>query len=389
MAHRLDTLEFIRRAIAKHGNTYSYAKTSYVNDKTSVIIGCSSHGDFLMMPSVHVRDGARCPKCLGRGRDTQDFINDVRRVHGARYDYSKTIYRRAVDKVIVICREHGEFTIAATKHLQGKGCSACNGGVKITTEEFIRRATKIHGERYDYSRVVYRWSGVKVSVVCRKHGAFLISPSSHIGGCGCFQCGRDKTNVAMTGTKERFIQSATLIHGQKYDYSQVQYVTARNKVLIVCGQHGDFMITPDNHLRGHGCPHCKESLGELAIRRCLERRNIRFSSQHRFPTCRHQRVLPFDFVIYYRNRAYVVEFHGEQHYKPAMRIGRKIFSEQTARQKFIELQLRDRIKRDWCRRNHVSLLVISYCDQYRVEKLIVEFIGYESNLVDFEDIVFA
>ena len=45
--------------------------------------------------------------------------------------------------------------------------------------------------------------------------------------------------------------------GDKYDYSKVDYINAHTKVCIICPEHGEFLISPSNHIRERGCPKCK------------------------------------------------------------------------------------------------------------------------------------
>ncbi len=101
----------------------------------------------------------------------------------------------------------------------------------MTTEEFIQRAKAVHGDKYDYSKVKYVDRQTKVVIVCPKHGDFTQAPTSHIRGAGCPKCGNDKTALRMT--TEGFIQKAKTIHGDRYDYSKVEYVDNKKEVCII------------------------------------------------------------------------------------------------------------------------------------------------------------
>ena len=122
---------------------------------------------------------------------------------------------------------------------------------KKTKEEFIKDARKKHGDKYDYSNVEYVNNATKICIKCPKHGEFWQTPISHLRSCGCPRCGG--TGVL---TKEEFIKKAKEIHGDKYDYSKVNYVNAHTKVCIICGEHGEFWQYPADHTNGHGCPKC-------------------------------------------------------------------------------------------------------------------------------------
>ena len=57
-------------------------------------------------------------------------------------------------------------------------------------------------------------------------------------------------------TREEFIAKAREVHGDKYDYSKVEYVNNRTKVCIICPEDGEFFQLPGQHLKGHGCIKC-------------------------------------------------------------------------------------------------------------------------------------
>ena len=131
---------------------------------------------------------------------------------------------------------------------------------KLTTEEFILKAKKIHGDKYDYSMVNYDGAETLVSIICPEHGEFLQSPHKHgNGGRGCPSCGIQKMKDSQSLGKEPFIKRAKEIHGDKYDYSKVEYINAHTKVEIICliDNHGAFMQPPTDHLyQKSGCPKC-------------------------------------------------------------------------------------------------------------------------------------
>ena len=106
---------------------------------------------------------------------------------------------------------------------------------KLTTEEFIKKAREVHGDKYDYSKVEYVKSKAKVTIICPEHGEFLQTPQKHLYGQGCPKCGH-KSEL----TTEEFIKKAREVHGDKYDYSNVEYVDAKTNVCIICKQHGVF-----------------------------------------------------------------------------------------------------------------------------------------------------
>ena len=126
-----------------------------------------------------------------------------------------------------------------------------------TTEEFIEKARKVHGDRYDYSKVDYVNAKTKVCIICNRRGEFWQTPNAHLNGQGCPICGNDRRTSAKKSNVEEFIEKARKVHGDKYDYSRTEYVNNRTNVCIICPTHGEFWQVAASHLSGHGCPKCK------------------------------------------------------------------------------------------------------------------------------------
>jgi Zn finger protein HypA/HybF involved in hydrogenase expression len=187
---------------------------------------------------------------------TKDFIQRARKVHGDRYDYSKVEYVAAIKDVTIICPEHGEFRQRPTNHYIGHGCHECGGNKPLTLDKFIKRATRIHKNLYDYSRVEFENVESKIEIICPEHGSFFQRVMSHLKGFGCDRCGRVDVAKKLSHSVERFFEDAVQAHGDRYDYSQVKYINAQTKVTIICPDHGPFEQRPANHIRDIGCPKC-------------------------------------------------------------------------------------------------------------------------------------
>lgn len=199
----------------------------------------------------------------------EEFIKRAREIHGDRYDYSKVEYVNSQTNVCIICPEHGEFWQTPNNHLRGKGCNKCgrsqtlNSITIVRTEEFIRRARKIHGNEYDYSKTNINGMNNPVCITCPKHGDFFVLPHNHLKGKKCKYCA---THQSFKKSTNEFINDAKTIHGEKYNYSKVEYVNAKTPVCIICPKHGEFQQTPHKHLSGSGCKWCaKEKSIEAQI----------------------------------------------------------------------------------------------------------------------------
>lgn len=248
--------EYIEKAKQVHGNRYDYSLVKYVNTKTKIKIKCSKHGVFEQTPNSHLRGGG-CPTCAGTSKLTKkEFIQRACDVHEKKYDYSKVVYVNNRTNVKIICPEHGEFKQKPNSHLNGHGCSKCsnmkNGyNKRLILDNFIKRVREIHGDKYDYRKVVYINSKTKVKIICPKHGVFEQTPTHHLNGCGCGEC----SNTKKLTTKE-FIIRAKQVHGNKYNYQKLNYINSSTKVEIICLKHGVFFQLPHSHLSGRGCPYC-------------------------------------------------------------------------------------------------------------------------------------
>lgn len=253
--------KFIKRSSEKHNNKYDYSKTIFTTSKDKVKIICPIHGTFEQRPDHHLIGGG-CFKCAGytnkslniKNKTTSDCIFQARKIHGDKYNYSKSKYISPDNKVIIICPIHGEFKQTFNKHFES------------TT--------------------------------------------------GCPLCSKEETNLKLKISKKEFIKKAKQIHGNLYDYKLVNYVNYHTKVKIICKKHGIFEQTPINHIGSYnkcGCPVCNESKGEKTIYNILQKYNIKYETQKTFNGCIYIAKLRFDFYLSEYNLC--IEYDGEQHFK--------------------------------------------------------------------------
>ena len=350
MSRKLITAEFIERARKVHGDKYDYSKVNYVDAHTKVRIVCPIHGEFEQKPYTHL-NGVGCKKCgyekntLTNSKTTEQFIHKAKEVHGDKYDYSKVEYKNNHTKVRIVCPTHGEFWQIANDHLNGHGCKKCNNVYRPSTEEFIERAKQIHGDKYDYSKVEYINALTKVCIICPTHGEFWQTPNMHLNGQGCRKCQYMKLGEYFTSNN--FIEKAKEVHGEKYDYSKVEYKNNKTKVCIICPTHGEFYVTPNHHLRGVACPICNESRLERKTRNILSDKNIRYINGKHFDWLNKQHL---DFYLPRYNIA--IECQGEQHFTGWMKDKKSL--------KYI--QSLDAKKKQLCEKNGVKLYYINYND---------------------------
>lgn len=187
-------------------------------------------------------------------KTTEDFIKGAKKVHGDKYDYSLVEYKNCKNKIKIICPIHGEFEQRASSHLNGCGCKKCSDESLVRNiDKFIDEAKKIHENKYDYSLVRYISANIKIKIICPIHGIFEQLLRKHSEGYGCEYCGgtSKKTNI-------EFINQSIKINGDKFDYSLCEYKGDKIKVKLICKEHNKLInISPYSHLRGkYSCPLC-------------------------------------------------------------------------------------------------------------------------------------
>lgn len=278
----------------------------------------------------------------------EEFIEKANKIHNNNYDYSLVEYINYETKVKIICIIHGTFEQTPDNHLSGRGCDKCGGSKELNTEIFIKRSKTVHNNKYDYSKTIFSKSTNVVIINCPTHGDFEQLASSHLSGKGCAKCSK---NVKLT--TQEFINRANDIH-KIYDYSLANYINQHTKIKIICEKHGEFEQTPAAHLKQkQGCPKCKISKSEHFINNFLKENNIYFISQYRFKDCIYKQSLPFDFYIPSENMC--IEFQGEQHYKIY-----RFKNKEKAIKKLYQTQRNDAIKKEYCLKNNIKLIEISY-----------------------------
>lgn len=129
---------------------------------------------------------------------------------------------------------------------------------------FIDKAEAVHGNRYDYSKVEYKGTHEAITIICSVHGEFLQKPEHHLRSIGCQTC--SKLHYRPKNLKEIFLEKAKAVHGERYDYSQVEYNNEKEVVTILCSVHGAFLQKPREHVKGSGCQECSKVRSEaLAV----------------------------------------------------------------------------------------------------------------------------
>lgn len=301
----------------------------------------------------------------------EEFFRRLHEKYDGVYSLEKVIYKTLKDKITLICPIHGEFELKAStaisKEKKGK-CPLCHkienaelsskrmkGKYIMSTDTFIKKANVKFNNKYDYSKVdmLNRRDDGKVCIICHEldengeeHGEFWQKPNQHLYGKSCPKCGRRLKTTTQT------IDEFKNVHGEKYDYSLVNYESSVKKVEIICKKcNHHFFMTPHNHKKGKGCPICKESKLEKEIRDFLTENNIGFEEQKRFEWLKtsNNNSQTLDFYLPQHNVA--IECQGIQHFQKFTFFG--------GDEKFEKVKKLDKRKFDLCKEHKIKLIYFS------------------------------
>lgn len=224
---------------------------------------------------------------------------------------------------------------------------------KSNTEEFVKKAQTVHGDKYDYSETNYVDAWAPITIICKKHGPFTMSAHNHLRGQGCPLCGNERKGAYRKVSLEDFIRRAKEKHGDKYDYSLVDLKNTWSKVDIICPIHGVFSQKANDHLRGIGCPECGKKFG-------VSEKEVLVALKNKYGNVEYQKPLPFlksktssqalDYFLPDYNIG--IEYQGDQHFRPKVRFGGEIEYEKT--------KDRDTRKFQKCEENGIKMFYISF-----------------------------
>lgn len=265
MGRRTTKEEFIAKATKIHEGKYDYSKVELVNMNARVTVICPEHGEFQVVPTQHIHknDQVGCKECgkknQGKRKSLEEVLQDFRKVHGDKYDYSGVQYKTMHNDVTIGCKVCNKtFEQRPYAHIQGQGCPICGlanrrSPLRKTTEKFIEQAKSRWENLYNYDKTKYLNKNTKIKYDCPKHGEIEQKPKLHINS-GCPFCnGRGISKHS----KLTFTHLANLVHNNKYNYSAVEYKGMGKNLEVICPTHGSFWQTPANHVHNKtGCPKC-------------------------------------------------------------------------------------------------------------------------------------
>ena len=366
--------EYIKKAVEVHGNEYDYSmledfiSTHSANDKIPII--CKKHGVFYQDRANHLH-GHKCPKCRHEKMfiTTEEFIRRSNIVRNYKYDYSKSVYVRNNIKVKIVCPIHGEFEQIPVSHMtQGYGCPKCKietiaNKRRLTMERFLEVSRSVHGDKYDYSKVVLGDVATRrqhVTIICPIHGEFKQQPAKHMDGDNCPKC-----SGKYQMTTEEFKDVIHSIYGDRYDTSKTVYTRKDGKCIIGCPVHGFVKNSIESLRRGAGCNLCNSSTGENLVSVYLDKVGIKYEREYCINNFGDKNRYRYDFYLPTLN--IVIEFHGRQHYEAIDYFG--------GVEGFKRAQKRDAYKEQLLKKLNIPLLIIKYDKIDVLQTIIAQFIN--------------
>jgi hypothetical protein len=231
---------FIIKANQKHNNIFDYSKVIYKNCDSPVTIICKKHGEFKQTPYKHLNSKFACKICVKNNKSkimsNVDFINKVSKIHNNKYEYSKTVYTGTFEPIIITCPFHGDFNQIASYHISGNGCKNCfidnikkTHKLKLSQEEFIKKASEKHNNKYTYNNTIYTNINNKIIITCSIHGDFIQIAHKHLQGNGCKECGLISSITKNSYKKKEYIfPSGKTIKLQGYENFAIDTLLKNN-----------------------------------------------------------------------------------------------------------------------------------------------------------------
>ena len=206
---------------------------------------------------------------------------------------------------------------------------------------------------------ILKIEGSDIYIECENGHKYKQDRRNLLAGKGCKECYLERIKLSIDDIKERIKN----IHGDSYKYNFSNFENIHTKIEIKCNKGHVFKQKISNHLQGKACPICRESMGERIISKYLDDNNIKYIKQYKFDSCYFINKLKFDFYLPELNTC--LEYDGIQHYKPIDFFGGK--------KEFDKVKKRDKIKNEWCEKNKIRLIRISYKDNIDllINKLII------------------
>lgn len=343
---------------------------------TKILARCNRCGREWMPYPCDLLKGHGCPKCyqsLGgktKRKPNEQFLNDINKINNNIEPLEK--YVNSHTKIRFKCKKCGhEFQKTPHNVLVGQGCPKCaiksraskranslddfiermrviNPTIKITAKNYVNSKTKIECE----------------CLVCGEK--MKKTPDSLLSGKGCRKCFFKKIHDTKCFTQEEFERRMSESNPSVKIIGK--YYNRNTEILCECKKCGNQWNTKPVCVlnMGHGCPKCRMSHGEKTLKRILDEYGINYNTQHTFDGCVYEAKLKFDVFDLDNRIAY--EYQGQQHYYPVNFGG---CSDEVAQKDFEIDQIRDNIKREYCKEHNIPLIEIPYWERDNMRDFLI------------------
>lgn len=344
--------------------------------KGKMLFSCRCGNHFEKVWNVFLRQTC-CSECGNRRgqvvrglairRTHSQFLEQLHKIHGNKFTIQSQ-YEIGTKKIQVVCNQcNHQWQPTPNNLLQGSGCPECYRHTRRKSQaEFLAGLIAVHGDRLTTCSE-YTGDAVQLEMECNYcKNKWNATPSNLLRGTGCPKCARAALRESLRKSHTQFVSEVLQVHDGVLTVTG-KYVNWDTPVEIQCGKCGlHWYPIPNSILRGHGCPHCKSSAGELAIAELMDSLQLNYEPQYKFPDCRNQRELPFDFAVLdsSQNPTLLIEFDGKQHFEPVDFFG--------GQESFEYRKQNDSIKNTYCAYNNIPLLRIPYWEQGNIEQLITD-----------------
>jgi hypothetical protein len=386
--------EFIKKSKLIHGDKFDYSLFEYTGSKNKSTLICNScETEFLTTPSNNLL-GKGCKNCYEISKIDKEKVLETLSEKNKNWKFNLDSYINSDSKIDYICNNNHKGESTYRNMIRYNVCKKCKDLklLKIKKEKIENNNLSIieyssdldieckcnkclHTINGDYRSLTYEnfkckycilyeksnflkegniklldINGDKIKLMCKNGHIYFQNRRNLLSGRGCNKC-RIENKVIK---KEDLINLFRNIHGDLFDYKIDGYKNVHSKINITCRKGHNFEQKVSNHLQGKGCNICRESIGERNISIFLERNKIKYTRQKKFKDCKYITLLPFDF--YLEDLNILIEYDGIQHFEPVSVFG--------GIKEFEKTKIRDKIKNEYCEKNNIHLIRISYLDDF-------------------------
>ena len=301
---------------------------------------------------------------MAKRKTNDEFLKEIFSLVGDEYVFMDNYIGSNIKLRIQHKKCGSVYEITPHGFLTGSRCYKCfcdNRGIarRKTNEQFLSEVYSLFKEEYTFLEE-YKNIRTKIKVMHNTcNHVFCVTPHNFLRGSSCPKCARLTVATKLKKTQKEWDDEVYSYVGSEYVFTE-PYVNDNTKISVIHNRcKNSYTVRPNDFINGYRCPICNESKGETKIRLFLDKKNITYESQYRFDDCRYKNPLPFDFAIMNNEEVILIEYDGEQHFRP-------IFGEKV----YLSTVRNDRIKDKYCKDNEIQLLRIPYLEFDNIEEII-------------------